>query len=57
MCISGPTLVYQKCSRSFRDPCLDPSPLPNDDRDIPFVLVGDNSFALKTWLMKPYAHM
>ena len=30
--------------------------LPNDDRDIPFHLVGDDAFALKTWLMKPYAH-
>ena len=35
----------------------DPTPLPNDDRDIPFHLVGDDAFALKTWLMKPYAHL
>ena len=32
------------------------SPLPNDDTPIPFHLVGDDAFALKTWLMKPYSH-
>ena len=32
------------------------SPLPNDDTPIPFHLVGDDAFALKPWLMKPFSH-
>ena len=32
------------------------SKLPNDDTPIPFHLVGDDAFALKTWMMKPYSH-
>ena len=32
------------------------SPLPHDDTPIPFHLVGDDAFALKTFIMKPYSH-
>jgi len=31
-----------------------PACLPGDDKDIPFFLVGDDIFALRSWLMKPY---
>ena len=34
----------------------DPRPLPNDDKPIPFYLIGDDAFALAPWLMKPYSH-
>jgi len=29
-------------------------PLPGDDNPFPFFLIGDDAFALRTWLMKPY---
>ncbi|XP_071499235.1 putative nuclease HARBI1 [Diadema antillarum] len=31
----------------------DPDPLPHDDRPMPYFIVADDAFALKTWLMKP----
>lgn len=33
-----------------------PAPIVNDDRDIPYAIVGDDAFALSVNLMKPYAH-
>jgi hypothetical protein len=30
-------------------------PLPGDDRPMPYFLVGDDAFVLKTWMMKPYS--
>lgn len=32
-----------------------PTPFPGDDRDLPYFLVGDDAFPLRTWLMKPYS--
>ena len=28
-------------------------PVPNDDRDMPYLFIGDDAFALRTWMMKP----
>ena len=33
-----------------------PEPFPGDTADIPFFLVGDDTFALEEILMKPYGH-
>ena len=32
-----------------------PDPIPHDDRDMPYFIIADDAFAMKTWLMKPYA--
>ena len=33
------------------------SDLPNDNTKIPFHIIADDAFALKTWLMKPFGHL
>ena len=33
----------------------DPEPLPGDNDDISHFFIADDAFALKTWLMKPFA--
>ena len=30
-----------------------PDPLPNDDKDFPYFIAGDEAFPLRSWLMKP----
>ena len=32
-----------------------PESIPNDDKDMPYFIVGDDAFALKPWLMKPFS--
>ncbi|XP_060582559.1 putative nuclease HARBI1 [Ruditapes philippinarum] len=33
----------------------DPDPLPGDDMNTPYFLIGDDAFPLRTWMMKPYS--
>lgn len=33
----------------------DADPLPGDNVDMPYFFIGDEAFALKTWMMKPYS--
>ena len=33
-----------------------PDALPNDNRDTPYFLVGDDAFPLRRWMMKPFSH-
>ena len=33
-----------------------PEPLPGDVKDMPYFFIGDDIFALRTWMMKPYAN-
>lgn len=30
-------------------------PLPSDDRPMPYFIIGDDAFPLRTWLMKPFS--
>ncbi len=33
-----------------------PEPLPHDDKDMPYFIVGDDAFALRSWLQKPFSN-
>ena len=30
-------------------------PVPNDDRPMPYFIIGDDAFPLRTWLVKPFS--
>ena len=33
-----------------------PEPLPHDDRDTPYFMIGDDAFPLRPWMVKPFSH-
>ena len=41
------TNIYNACQLDF------PDPLTGDDRDMPYFIVANDAFALRTWQMKP----
>ena len=51
--------IFNQCElqRAIEDGTIgfpDPEPLPNDDRNFPYFIVGDDAFGLCSWLMKPF---
>ncbi len=57
---SSDTQIFNHCelkevneNRTIGFPPEDP--LPKDDRLMPYFILGDDGFALKTWLMKPFS--
>ena len=32
----------------------EPECLPNDDCDVPYFVIGDDAFGLRSWMMKPH---
>ena len=34
----------------------DAEPLPNDNENVPYFFIGDDTFALRETMMKPYSH-
>ena len=56
---SSDAQIFNDCDFSLRHYCTldvpDAEPLPGDDRDMPYFLIGDDTFSLRTWLMKPFS--
>lgn len=51
--------IFEQCElrRAIEDGTIGfppPDPMPNDNMDTPYFIVGDDAFPLRTWLMKPY---
>ena len=51
ICHSEMKEVIENCTIGF--PAADP--LPNDDRPMPYFIIGDDAFPLRTWLTKPFS--
>ena len=52
--------IWNECSlkQALEDGTLgmpEAEPLPNDTEDMPYFIIGDNAFALRQWMMKPFA--
>lgn len=45
----------EQCLREGTIGFPDPEPLPHDDTDIPYFIIGDDAFPLRPYLVKPYA--
>ena len=48
--------IFNTChlKRKIDDGFPDPAPITQGSRDVPYFILADDAFALKTWLMKPY---
>ena len=47
------TDLYQKLEKGTLG-LPEPTPLPDDTEPVPYHIIGDEAFALNTWMMKPY---
>ncbi|WAR25316.1 hypothetical protein MAR_011020 [Mya arenaria] len=51
--------VGPRITKSLREGTIglpQPDSLPNDDRDTPYYMVGDDAFPLRQYMLKPYPH-
>ncbi len=54
-CTDFQPLWAETSDRRWNDWVSPEDPLPKDDRPMPYFILGDDAFALKTWLMKPFS--
>ena len=45
----------KKCAEGATLGLPDPDPLPNDNQNVPYFFIGDDAFALRPTMMKPYS--
>ena len=56
-CSDGQIFNASQLKRRIEDGRIgfpDPAPITQGGRDVPYFILADDAFALKTWLMKPY---
>ena len=46
--------IFNACQLKRRIGLPDPAPITQGRRDVPYFILADDAFDLKTWLMKPY---
>jgi hypothetical protein len=57
---SSDAQIFNSCElkEAILDGSIDfpaPEPIVEGDQDVPYFLIGDDAFALRTWMMKPYS--
>lgn len=58
VCIGKRSFTFTELKECLKDNSIAfqaADPLPNDDIPTPYIILGDDAFGLRTYLMKPYA--